>query len=62
MSSTTLRRLTAIRDKLNPRKRIIVVHAPLVDAPPEEWERYRQEMATEADTRIIVEHVMECLP
>ena len=62
MSATTLRRLESIRHKLSPKRRIVVVQVPLADAPPEEGERYRQEMAMDAETRIVVEHVMECLP
>ena len=64
MSVALRRRMDAIQGKLapKPRKSLVVVYTPLPDDPPEEWERYRQEMAVDADMRIIVEYVEESIP
>lgn len=64
MNATLRRRIDAIHSKLAPppRSGFAVVYVPLKDDPPEEWERYRQEMAVDADTRIIVEYEEESMP
>lgn len=64
MSATLRRRIDALHSKLAPppRSRLAIVYVPLEDDPPEEWERYRQEMAVDADIRVFVEYDEECLP
>ena len=64
MNATLRRRIDALHSKLAPppRSRLAIVDVPLEDDPPEEWERYRQEMAVDADIRVFVEYDEECLP
>ena len=64
MNATMRRRIDALHSKLAPlpRSRLAVVYLPMKDAPPEEWDRYRAEMAVDADTLIIVEYEEESLP
>ena len=64
MNATIRHRIDVLHSKLAPpsRNRLAVVYLPMKDAPSEEWERYRQEMAVDADTRIIVEYEEESIP
>jgi hypothetical protein len=58
MNATMQRRLDAIKRKLEPPRcnRVAVVYLPTEGDPPEEWERYHEEMAVDADVRIVVEY------
>ena len=64
MSAALRRRIDALHSKLAPppRSRLAVVYLPMKDAPPEEWDRYREEIAVDADTLIIVEYDEEGVP